>query len=179
MLILAHVGLGKWLATPWKKRLPLFPLLLGTLLPDLIDKPLYYGLAFATGKHGADLGLISGTRSIGHSILFLAMILIWAGITRSRIPLALAVGVITHLLLDNFMEPFSEFTIHSSRIALLFPFYDGRFPVATSSTLGGHLLLHINPFDMLGEGVGFCLLAWDFWGSGWRKRAMSGGTEPR
>jgi len=31
------------------------------ILPDMIDKPLYYGLSFATGRHG--LGLISGTRS--------------------------------------------------------------------------------------------------------------------
>jgi len=157
------------MATPWRARLPLLALLVGTLLPDLIDKPLYYGLAFATGKHGADLGLFSGTRSIGHSLLFLALLLIASYLFRSRILLALAVGTATHLLLDNFLEPFHELVADSSRIALFFPLYGGRFPVAQHLNLREHLFLHLKIQDLAFEVVGLILLAWSIWLGEWRK----------
>jgi hypothetical protein len=166
MLIFAHAGIGRWLASPWKARLPGGALLLGTLLPDLIDKSLYYGLVIATGKHGVDLGLITGTRTFGHSLLFLALVLL--GALRSRFLLALAAGVITHLLLDNFLEPAASFTAHSSRIALLFPYYGVRFPVAPHDTLRQHLIFHLNWLDMLAECVGISLLGRELW----RRRAQ-------
>src|SRR4051812_43545813 len=102
MFVFGHLGIGSKLATPWAQGLPRRWLLVGTLLPDLIDKPLYYGLSFATGKSGTDLGLISGTRTFGHTALFLVLLALGSIIRRSRILAALALGTATHLLIDNF-----------------------------------------------------------------------------
>lgn len=159
MLPTAHLGIGHWLAGPWKKHLPLPALLIGTLLPDLIDKPLYYALAWSSGRYGASLGLFSGTRSLGHSLLFFFLLLLSAGLRRSRALAALCLGMATHLFLDNMFEPFTEFTIHSSRIALFFPFYGGRFPVAQHQGLAQHLSSHLNAGELLAELVGIILTA--------------------
>ncbi|MDE2510595.1 MAG: metal-dependent hydrolase, partial [Elusimicrobia bacterium] len=100
MFPLGHLGLGLQTAKPFRRDRPLKPLLLGTLLPDLIDKPLYYGLSLATGHSGADLGLIAGTRSFGHTVLFTAALAALARARRSKTLAALALGSATHLLLD-------------------------------------------------------------------------------
>ena len=49
MFFFGHLGAGSRLASPFSKGLPRGLLLLGTLLPDLIDKPLFYGLLFLRG----------------------------------------------------------------------------------------------------------------------------------
>lgn len=159
MLPLAHLGIGQRLANLGNK-LPIEPVMLGTLLPDLIDKPLYYVPALLTGKHGVELGLLSGTRSVAHSLLFLACILLVAVIPgrRRRWWLALAAGVASHLLLDNFLEPWSPLTPYSSRIALLFPYYGTQFPIAIHRTVGEHFYLHLNPLELVAEGIGAALL---------------------
>jgi hypothetical protein len=157
------LGIGQWLASPWIKRLPMAFLLLGTLLPDLIDKPLYYGLVWLTGHHGAALGLVSGTRSFAHSLLFLALLALSSWIGRSKKLAALAAGSATHLLLDNLFEPFMDLTIYSSRIALFFPFYGGRFPVAQHHSLGQHIAVHMNYADFVAETIGLILLARLIW----------------
>jgi membrane-bound metal-dependent hydrolase YbcI (DUF457 family) len=163
MLVFGHIGIGKWLGSFVRPSLPLWPLVIGTILPDVIDKPLYYGLTYFTGKHGAELGLISGSRTFGHSLLFLAVLFaIYFG-SRSRALLALAIGVATHLFLDNFMEPFMPLSAYSSRISLLFPFYGWQFPVAPYDDLRTHLLLHFRFADLSGELVGLGLIIWEFW----------------
>jgi hypothetical protein len=47
MFFFGHLGVGATLVRPWKERLPFRWVLLGAVLPDLIDKPLYYGLSWA------------------------------------------------------------------------------------------------------------------------------------
>lgn len=159
MLVMAHIGIGTWLARPWRRKLPWRPLAIGTLLPDLLDKPIYYGQVLLTGKHGAELGLFSGTRTFGHSLFFLVILLLGARLAGSRVFLALAAGVATHLILDNYLEPFSVFSIYSSRIALFFPAYGLVFPVAKHPGLGEHLLSHLRLSDIMGECAGLLLLA--------------------
>jgi membrane-bound metal-dependent hydrolase YbcI (DUF457 family) len=154
----AHLGIGQLLASPWSRRLPLRLLLLGTLLPDLLDKPIYYSLLWTTGRHGAALGLFSGSRCFGHSLLFFFLLGIPALAFRNRGLGALALGVATHLLLDNLFEPFQPLTIYSSRIALFFPLYYGRFPVAMHHSLLEHMQVHWNLFDLAAEIVGLLLL---------------------
>ena len=159
MLPLAHLGIGQRLASLGNTR-PLKPILIGTLLPDLIDKPLYYVPVFLTGKHGAELGLLSGTRTVGHSLVFLLLIVLIATIPgpRRRWWQALSLGVASHLLLDNFLESFAPLTVFSSRIALLFPYYGITFPVAQHHSLGEHLFMHLNPIEVVAEAVGAVLL---------------------
>lgn len=167
MLPFAHLGIGSALARPWWKRVPVSAVLFGTLLPDLIDKPVYYFPAWITGLRGAELGFFSGTRTAGHTLAFLAF-LVAVGLipgARRRWWLGAALGVATHLLLDNVLEPFAPLTDTSSRIALLFPYYGWRFPIAPFRTAGAQLLAHLSPLELTAEAAGLFLL-----GRLWRTR---------
>jgi hypothetical protein len=95
MYLLGHLGIG--LGTAWlvatKGRHPVdYRLaLLGAILPDLIDKPL-----------GAALGLES--RLWGHTLVFLAAVLVACAVPSLRSLVAVALGVATHLVLDRIWE---------------------------------------------------------------------------
>jgi hypothetical protein len=169
MLPLGHMGIGSKLVGPWTRELPKGMLLLGTLVPDLVDKPLYYGLSLMTGLHGSELGLISCTRTFGHTALFLLVVTIVA-VWRRSLPLAaLALGMATHLLLDNFADTFESLFAsgppeeRSALIALLWPVYKARFSIAPFTDLSGHLSRSLNPFLIGSELVGAAILGWDWW----------------
>lgn len=176
MFILGHIGIGSRLGaliprvrdagTPrW--------LILGTLLPDLVDKPLYYGLKLATGREGAELGLISCTRTVGHSALF--ALLVWLALRalgRRRAALALLAGMATHWLLDLGGDV-TGYLAHalglssapaglSSLRALLFPLMGGRFAVSPFHSAREHLSSLAQTYTLAGELVGGVLLvlAW-------------------
>jgi hypothetical protein len=70
------------------------------------------------------------------------------------------VGVATHLLLDNGPEALNELSPYSGRIALLFPYFGWRFPLAKNHSMAEHFLSHLEVFDLCGEVVGAALLAW-------------------
>ena len=130
MFIFGHLGIGSKLVHPFSRGLSDKAVLLGTILPDLIDKPLYYGFSFFTRKQGAELGMISGTRTLGHTALFLVLLTSSAYIKKSRFLTALSLGVATHLLrvarADNFLNNFYNFPIHS---VLFWPFIIANFPL--------------------------------------------------
>ncbi len=93
MLPLAHLGIGTavgrcFVAQKW---LPF--LTLGIFLPDLIDKPIIY---LKTGMLSApNMGTF-----YGHSLGLLCLLFFISAIMRSGAPVAIAVGMITHLGLD-------------------------------------------------------------------------------
>ena len=153
MFILGHMGVGLQTARPFRRGLPLRPLLLGTLLPDLIDKPLYYGLSLATGRHGSAIGLISGTRTFGHTILFTASLGILAAARRSKILAALALGAATHLFLDVVSDVFTRRADFSLRV-LAWPLLGLRFPDYAYSGLRDHLAHVREPFLLYAEIIG-------------------------
>src|SRR5438552_13741940 len=102
MFALGHLGIGKKLAarpfrhfSPGDKR----AFFVGALLPDLIDKPLYYIPAWVTGREAAGAGILSGTHLFAHTGLFLLALSVAALVTRSRPLRALAIGVATHCVL--------------------------------------------------------------------------------
>src|SRR5437588_625652 len=71
---LGHLGLGKKIAarsyrgfSPDEKR----AFFLGALLPDLIDKPLFYVPHWLAAGRGGAAGLLSGTHLFAHTGLFL------------------------------------------------------------------------------------------------------------
>ena len=163
MLPLGHLGIGSRLLGPWRTRFDARLLFLGCLLPDLIDKPLYYALSLATGRNGAALGLISGTRTVGHTALFCLLLALlalrWPGFG------AVAAGVATHLLLDNLGDllgppvPLERLTV----LALVFPALGVRFPIAPFTDLADHVLRNLtSAYTMAGELIGFGILlaAW-------------------
>lgn len=74
MFLFGHLGIGSRLVDFRRRKFAWIPLFLGALFPDLVDKVLYYGLVAVTGKRGRELGLISGTRTFGHSLIFLLLV---------------------------------------------------------------------------------------------------------
>jgi hypothetical protein len=186
MFILGHVGIGERLgalvprvrasgARGW--------LILGTLLPDLIDKPLYYGMKLVTGRDGEDLGLISGTRTVGHSALF--ALLLWVSFRALRWRaegLALLAGMATHWLLDLGGDLTTYFTYlfglsithpsFSLLKALLFPLLGGHFAVMPFHTAREHLTSLVQAYTLAGELVGGVLLL-----AAWHKQHGAGQSD--
>lgn len=176
MFILGHAGIGSRLgALVPRVRAAHAPgwLILGTLLPDLIDKPLYYGLKLATGREGAALGLISCTRTIGHSALF--ALLVWMllrALRRRRAAPAVLAGMATHWLLDlggdvagylgHALGMTSAPAGFSSVRALLFPLLGGHFAISPFHSAREHLTSLVQTYTLAGELVGgvLLILAW-------------------
>ena len=164
MFVFGHVGIGSWIARPLMRPGDLRWLVLGTLLPDLIDKPLYYGLVLATGRRAADLGLLSGTRTIGHTALFALLVwLLWRGHRGA----AVALGMATHLLLDLGNDVASLLGAGdpphlgpSTIAAVLFPLLGPHFPISPFSSVGDHLLSIASTYPIAGELIGAALLVW-------------------
>jgi hypothetical protein len=161
MFFLGHLGIGSKLVSPWSRGLSRRAILLGTILPDLVDKPLYYSLSYLTGRHGAELGLISGTRTFAHTAIFLLALAAIAALKRSRLLAALALGIGTHLLIDNLVDTLSQ---HSGDglSALLWPALGG-FPVFPFMSALEHASTVLNPVVLGGEIAGAAILFWDWW----------------
>jgi hypothetical protein len=144
MLPFAHLGLGSVMARPIAPKLPFRWLLLGTLLPDLIDKPVF--LALALLKHAHDGGWVPGKRGIAHTAVFLlllASISVWR---RSSKWWAVTVGVVTHLILDLLSKQLSAgaFTV------FLWPLLGWDFPTLAYGLHGtAALALEVVGFTLL------------------------------
>ncbi len=175
MFVLGHLGIGSKLVRPWSVGLRKRWVFLGALLPDLIDKPIYYGLSLAKGLQGAELGLISGTRTFGHTALFLVLLTLIGAMRKSKLLAAVSLGVASHLLLDNLGDHFAVMPDpdQSTLVALLFPFFGARFPVKPLMAEGEILSRLMNPYVLVGEILGGAILAWDFWKSTHRAEIAS------
>ncbi len=166
MFIFGHLGIGSKLVHPFSRGLSDKAVLLGTILPDLIDKPLYYGFSFFTRKQGAELGMISGTRTLGHTALFLVLLTSSAYIKKSRFLAALSLGVASHLLLDSsadyFLNKFYNYPIQSG---LFWPLNHAKFPIIHYNGIQEHLSTWLNPVILIGEimGLGFLLTSFSTW----------------
>jgi hypothetical protein len=154
---LGHLGIGKKIAAwPYRsfssgeKR----AFFLGALLPDLIDKSLFYVPFWLTGQRGA---ILSGTHLYGHTAVFLLVLAAAAWITRSWPVRAIAIGVATHFVLDGV-------GLSMDLATLLWPLFGWRFPVYPFRNLGHHLLMILSPVTLAGELLGTAILLWD-----WRK----------
>ena len=162
MFVLGHLGFGGTMLRPLA-RLPRAAVLLGCVLPDLIDKPLYYGLVLTTGKRAGELGLISGSRTLGHTGLFLLLVLLAAGLLRSKALLAVALGMLTHLFLDELGDLIYATPLdRSMALAIFFPLLGRNFPVMPFRDASEHLFSVLgNPYVLFGEIAGAGLLIYD------------------
>ena len=143
----------------WSDRLPAMPLAVGMLLPDIIDKPLYYTRIWP---------FISCTRTIGHTGLLLLLLLGCAYLFRSRVLAAIAIGASTHLILDCVLELTATGHGGSAWIAMLWPL-TGREFTTYYVEIPGHVAgLSAWPV-VLWEGVGGMMIVWQLW-----QRRMSG-----
>jgi hypothetical protein len=140
LFIFGHLGVGERLVRQIKKDRLFFWTLLGCLLPDLIDKPLYWGLVEWTGLRGSDLGLISGSRTIGHTLVFSGFIYVLGTIGKSYRATSVAVGCLSHLLLD-FVEDrlmLRSFFENGADVSIFFPLMGWRFPVSPMASISDH-----------------------------------------
>lgn len=151
-----------------RRRLPVWPLVLGCLLPDVIDKPLFYGLIFF---HGFAPSPFLGSRTVGHTLLFVVVLSLSSAIFRRDWLWAVTAGVATHLLLDVAGEPFAGHRPESSVWrAVFWPLLGWNFPLATYATPLEHLWVGLSQVYVLcGEAIGGAILlrAW------WRRRQPS------
>jgi hypothetical protein len=155
---LGHLGLGKTIAarfyrgySPLERR----AFFLGALLPDLIDKPLFYIPFWLTGGRSATAGVLSGTHLFAHTGLFLLAMVVAALISRSLPVRAVAIGVATHLILDCVV-------LSMRPSALLWPLLGWRFPAYPFRNLGQHLATVLNPVTLAGELIGAAILWRDY-----------------
>jgi membrane-bound metal-dependent hydrolase YbcI (DUF457 family) len=166
MYLLGHLGLGYGMVKacpPLQKiKLPLAYLFIGTLLPDLIDKPIYYGLSFFTGEKGKMLGLIAGTRTFGHTLLFFILLLSLAYLLRSKKWLAMALGVLTHLILDQISDLAISGGSTLDGINLFWPFMGWQFPEIPYHSLSEQLSYWQQPIPLTFEGMGLLVLVFTF-----------------
>ena len=154
MIFFGHLGIGSALTRPFRRQDPYRAwrwVLLGCVAADLIDKPLYYGLSFATGLKGADLGLICGTRTLGHTLLLTGVIASAGLLKRSDRLTALAMGMLTHLALDVIFDPTPGY--------LLWPLTE--FPVMPFKGLQEHLMSWGSIRLIASEVLGVGLLSWE------------------
>ena len=163
MVFFGHLGIGSTLVHPWTRNLrKLKWVFLGTLLPDLIDKPLYYGLSWLTGKSGAELGaatgLISGTRTLGHTAIFLMALALLCFAKKSKTLAALVLGVVSHLVLDGCTAAIMGDPKHEFFQVVLWPYPNGLFPAYSYENLKDHLSFWQRPFLLYSELVGAALL---------------------
>ena len=154
MFVLGHVGIGRRLAALVDDRLPVAALVVGTLLPDLIDKPLYYSRMWS---------YISCTRTFGHTGLLLVAIVAIAYWRRSRALKALALGVATHLFLDFMGDSVDAWQNSSTAVALSWPVASTHFTDSYIPSLRDHALALLNWPTVVGEVVGLGFLARGWW----------------
>lgn len=156
MFALGHLGIGKKIAArPYRRFAPAEKraFFLGALLPDLIDKPLFYVPFWLTGRRGE---ILSGTHLFAHTALFLLLLVAVARLTRSRALGAAAIGVATHFVLDFVGLSMGLGT-------LLWPLFGWHFPSYPFRSLGHHLTTILNPITLAGELAGAAILLWDWW----------------
>lgn len=153
MFILGHTGIGYKISKKWADRNLIGWVFLGMVLPDLIDKPLYYSLSFYLQKRGADLGLISGSRTFGHTgLLVLSIYLIYL-ISKNRKVLMLVLGLVTHLFLDQ-VGDYGRFSYVTWPLT--------AFPIMPYDNARDHLLTFFRPYVLLGEILGAGILFHEF-----------------
>ncbi len=150
VFLLGHLGIGLGLAwlLAWRspRRFDYRLVLLGAILPDLIDKPL-----------GFLLGL--ETRLWAHTFLFLFVVLGLSFVPPWKPLRFVGFGVATHLLLDQ---------IWAMPFVVWYPAYGWNFPAAPLD-IGRWIdtLLH-DPYVATGEVVGVLLLVAFSWSHGIR-----------
>ena len=171
MYVLAHLGIGyglvRTLVEPWRKGLPQTPILIGTILPDLIDKPIYYGLVYFTGRRGNELGVVAGTRGFAHTAIFLVALGIAALCStgrRAKIFEALAWGTMSHLFLDlgadiALTQPPIFSNLPGKLHGLFWPLLGWQFPEIPYQNAYEQIGHWVTPFSLVSELLGALILA--------------------
>lgn len=154
MFVLGHLGFSRALIEPLRTKVDLRPFFLGALLPDLIDKPIFYLFP----------GIIAGTRGYAHTLLFMIVIFLVAQFFKSRVALSIAFGVLAHLLLDNVGDYLHiENSLVKSYQTLFWPMRGYDFPSTAYLTIVDQANRLRSPYLIITESIGFLLLSLFTW----------------
>ena len=144
MLLFAHLGLTLAAARNLRRfyDLNLFFVIVGSILPDIIDKPLGWAV-YGTPAMG---------RIYAHTLLFLLILSAISIVLRSGRMGSLSCGVLSHLILDS---------MWASPVTLLWPLL-GQFPLEVDLGPMGYLdklmMSVLNPVMMVPELLGFAYI---------------------
>ena len=148
MFVFGHVGIGRLFVGARGRALPVVPFVVGAILPDLIDKPLYY-------SHVSDF--VSCTRTFGHTGLLLGTIAAVAIVKRSPAWTAVALAMATHILFDGILDLQSN-AVSSTLVAFAWPFYSTRFATFEMTSPIEHLFKIARPDILATETLGALFL---------------------
>ena len=141
MLLFAHLGLTL-AAGRLMRWVDLAFLALGSMMPDIIDKPLGL-LAFGTAEQG---------RTFGHTLLFLMVLATLAVYLKNVRMASVSVGVLAHLVLDSMWK---------SPVILFWPLL-GNFPPVQDLGVSDYILALLyglrNPMVWVPEVLGLSYL---------------------
>lgn len=167
MFILGHLGIGRALAKPFSKGFATKWILIGTLFPDICDKPIFYSIRyFASQSHSwanRALEFFAGSRGITHTALFLIFLTLTSVLLKSRRLGGLCLGIATHLLLDQFSRIGSPFDHGGLPKDLLWPFLGYDFPRFPYSSITEQWTFYRNPATLIGEAIGLLFLLVPFY----------------
>ena len=162
MYLLAHLGIGYAMVEAWplarRAKLPKTAILLGTVLPDLIDKPLFFAMTLLLGREHATETMIAGTRSFGHTLLFFLALSLIARFRKSKWLFALSLGTLTHLVLDALSDLLISHWSYFNYQGLLWPAFGWKFPVTPFPSFGAQLAYWTQPVPLISETVGLAAL---------------------
>lgn len=163
MLPLGHMGIGLQLVRPLTADLSKKWVLVGALLPDLIDKPLYYGLTYFPPFDFLQEGVVQGTRTFGHTGLVLFLLTVYAVSKGSSRMIALSLGVASHLFLDVMGDSLELFDQSATVKAILFPFLGLKFNALRPISMGSHLEGSVRTsYVAISEVIGVLLLGYEY-----------------
>ncbi len=168
MFVFGHVGIGRLIVGARGRALPVVPFVVGSILPDLIDKPLYY-------SHVWDF--VSCTRTFGHTGLLLGTIAAVAAVRRSPAWTAVALAMATHVLFDGLLDLQSR-AVSSTVIAFAWPFLSTQFASFEMTSPLQHLF-NITRLDILATETMGALVLWREFLQRRASRAVTAVPKPR
>jgi hypothetical protein len=127
-------------------KLPFRWILVGTVLPDLIDKPIFFVLSRGFPTDGWE----AGKRGFAHTLVFLSLLAIISRAKKSPALWALTAGTATHLGLDVISKSTAgRSTALGSLRVLFWPFAGWSFPTLSHGMHG----VAIGAFELIGLGL--------------------------
>lgn len=146
MFPLAHLGIGSAVARLCPVKFRFRWILLGTLLPDLIDKPVFLLLS----RYFHETGWEAGKRGFAHTLVFLVLLGVISRHRQSLAWWAVTAGTATHLVLDVISKSTEgRSTAVASLRVLFWPFAGWSFPTLSHGMHG----IEIWIFEMTGLGL--------------------------
>jgi hypothetical protein len=163
MFPLAHLGIGSALTRLSPVKLPVRWVLVGTMLPDIIDKPIFFALSRCCSEDGWE----AGKRGFAHTLVFLVLLAAASQARKSKALWALTAGTATHLALDVISKSTqgSATALGSLRV-LFWPLAGWSFPTLSHGMHG----MEIYGFEI--AGVALLILQFALWYFG-RSRACT------